>query len=471
MQLVAVALVISTLSVTVLGLFDYSSQQKGVYRVIERIESGLAPAVAVSLWSLDSKLLQIELDGITREKTITYAEVIEDGQVVAQSGVLPEAGSRIIERRIPLNYMQKADPVSVGELRLVVDLWPLSVSAFKRMSLILLAVLFLVGVLGVAFFKIFERTVASHLMDISNYLSGLTVTKLDEPLIVSDERDLGRELETVVNAINDMRQQILASHLELEEANEKLKELDQMKSMFIASMSHELRTPLNSIIGFSDTILSGMTGELEEKQKDFLGRIRNAGKHLLSMIIDVIDISKIEAGQIEIAPEQFELHALLEEAAEMVEVSRKKKGLSLKIEQGDDIELYSDRHRVKQAVVNFLSNAVKFSEQGTITLRANVEEEHIVISVTDTGIGFGDDDRKRLFRPFERLDSHLKVEAGGAGLGLYVTKKVVEELLDGEVFVSSKVVRGVSSGLKSRKLWLKNLLMMRCAILNHPSSK
>ncbi|MCX6073304.1 MAG: ATP-binding protein [Campylobacterales bacterium] len=270
------------------------------------------------------------------------------------------------------------------------------------------------------------------------------------------------DLQNSKNKIEDQQQQLQeysqtlektvdARTSELRLANERLKELDTMKSMFIASMSHELRTPLNAIIGFTTLILTGMVGKIEEKQKDYLGRINGAAKHLLSMIVDVIDISKIEAGHIEAVPEQFELNALVDEVARMVEESIKKKNLSLQIELDHAIELCSDRRRVEQSILNYLSNAVKYTENGLITVGAYEEKEYVVITVSDTGIGFDDDEKSRLFKPFERLDSQLKVQAGGSGIGLYMTKKIVEELLGGEVFVSSKLGEGSTFGLKIPK--------------------
>jgi two-component system sensor histidine kinase EvgS len=231
------------------------------------------------------------------------------------------------------------------------------------------------------------------------------------------------------------------------EANKGLKKLDQLKSMFIASMSHELRTPLNSIIGFTGIIIQGMTGPLNDKQQDHLTRVYNSAKHLLALITDVIDISKIEAGRIDVFPEEIILCEIVEEAVINIEPQLKAKNLELKISVPNDLQMHTDRKRLLQCIINYLSNAVKFTETGSITLSAKKCEEKVEILVTDTGIGISQQDQAKLFEAFERLDSHLRVKAGGTGLGLYLTRKLAVEVLDGETLVRSRQGQGSTFGL------------------------
>ncbi len=158
--------------------------------------------------------------------------------------------------------------------------------------------------------------------------------------------------------------------LTLKQANKKLKELDRLKSMFIASMSHELRTPLNSIIGFTGMTLQGLSGELNDEQKDNLARVYQAAKHLLALITDVIDISKIEAGRIDSFPEVVSLKKIIDEAIVTIEPQLKEKQLTLKVDMPADVKLNTDRKRLLQCLINFLSNGVKFTEKGGITITA-----------------------------------------------------------------------------------------------------
>jgi len=233
----------------------------------------------------------------------------------------------------------------------------------------------------------------------------------------------------------------------LSEANKSLKKLDQLKSMFIASMSHELRTPLNSIIGFTGIIIQGMTGPLNDKQKDHLSRVYNSAKHLLALISDVIDISKIEAGRIDIYPEDIILSDLFNEAIMTIEPQLKTKKLTLTQSFPEELQLHTDRKRLLQCIINYLSNAVKYTETGSISITARQCEENLEILVTDTGIGIPEKDKEKLFEAFERLDSRLKIKAGGTGLGLYLVRKLVTDILGGTIIMKSQEGKGSTFGL------------------------
>lgn len=226
---------------------------------------------------------------------------------------------------------------------------------------------------------------------------------------------------------------------ELAEANEHLQGLDRMKSMFIASMSHELRTPMNSILGFTDLILQGVSGEINDLQRDQLKRVHGAGKHLLLLISDIIDLSKVEAGKIEAYASDFELGEMLDEAVQNHCIVAEKKGLSLVLEPPlADIAMFTDRARLLQCLLNLVSNALKYSIQGSISISAQQLNEGVIIEVKDTGIGISEDESKQLFQPFVRLDSELTIKAGGTGLGLYLSRKLMTEVLAGSISVESQ---------------------------------
>ncbi|MEJ1402795.1 MAG: hybrid sensor histidine kinase/response regulator [Candidatus Sedimenticola sp. (ex Thyasira tokunagai)] len=238
---------------------------------------------------------------------------------------------------------------------------------------------------------------------------------------------------------------------ELRKANERLKELDKLKSMFIASMSHELRTPLNSIIGFTGMMLQGVSGELNEEQEDNLNRVYRSGQHLLGLISDVIDISKIEAGRIEVFPQHFDLKELIGEALELIQPQADKKHLVLDLTASSWPEMFTDRKRLLQCLLNYLSNAVKFTEQGTVRVIIQELNGDVEIAVSDTGIGIAEDGIPKLFEAFERLESHLRIKVGGSGLGLYLTKKIAHDLLQGDVQVVSEVKKGSTFSIRIPK--------------------
>lgn len=239
---------------------------------------------------------------------------------------------------------------------------------------------------------------------------------------------------------------------ELTRANERLLELDHLKSLFMASMSHELRTPLNSIIGFNGILLNEMAGKINARQKDYLNRAYKSGKHLLGLITDIMDISKIESGQVKALPELFNLNEVVTEAMDYADAQKmKNKGIEFKVEAPPSLEIYNDRQRVLQCILNLLNNAIKFTQSGSITLSAREADDQVVVVVEDTGIGIAKADLPKLFQQFERLDSHLKIPAGGTGLGLYLTKKLATEVLAGSVEVESQLGVGSKFFLKFPK--------------------
>ena len=242
----------------------------------------------------------------------------------------------------------------------------------------------------------------------------------------------------LMNLVEDLNEKTA----ELEAANEKLKGLDRLKSLFIASMSHELRTPLNSVIGFSSIMLNEWSGPVSREQKENLDAILRAGKHLLAIINDVIDVSKIEAGKMESASEDFDIYDVVLEAAQAVEVDTKKKGLLVNIHAGR-VQMHADRRRLLQCLLNLLSNAVKYTETGSIDVTVSQADDKVRIDVVDTGVGMTDPEQKKLFSPFTRFNPPMRVIVPGTGLGLYLTQKLAREVLLGDILVRS--VRGKGS--------------------------
>jgi len=223
-------------------------------------------------------------------------------------------------------------------------------------------------------------------------------------------------------------------------------ESDRLKSAFLATMSHELRTPLNSIIGFTGVILQGLAGPLNEEQTKQLNMMRDSARHLLALINDVLDISKIEAGQLEIIKRPFDMRQAIESALRVVQPLAHKKNLELVMSVGPGVGLLnSDRRRVEQVLINLLNNAVKFMEHGTVKIDCQVREGWIETSVRDEGIGIKPEDLGRLFKPFQQIDTGLARGHEGTGLGLSICQRLVSAM-GGAIEVESQW--GVGSTFK-----------------------
>ena len=230
---------------------------------------------------------------------------------------------------------------------------------------------------------------------------------------------------------------------EIAHKNRQLEAASQHKSEFLANMSHELRTPLNAVIGFSEVLLQRMFGELNAKQDEYLKDIYASGQHLLSLINDILDLSKIEAGRMELAPAPFHLPSALENAVTLVKERATRHSITLELNLDPRLgELVGDERKVKQVVLNLLSNAVKFTpEGGRISLKAGLTDGTVEISVTDTGIGIAPDDQAAIFEEFRQVGTDETREQEGTGLGLTLAKKFVE-LHGGRIWVESEVGRG-----------------------------
>jgi len=270
--------------------------------------------------------------------------------------------------------------------------------------------------------------------------------------------------EQLKQASDELERRIQAATADIAQQNELLRrqaiELEQasaLKSQFLANMSHEFRTPLNAMLGYTSMLLQGVAGPVGGGVKRQLGRIESNGRHLLTIINEILDISRIEAGRMPLQLSRVAIPELIAEVKAELEPIILRSKLTVTIDVPPRMQpIRSDRQKVKQIVLNLLSNAIKFTHHGTICIlaRVNAAEKTILISVKDTGIGIAASDLDRIFEDFRQLDNSPTRAYGGTGLGLSICRRLAL-MLDGEVSVRSEVGKGstftLTLPLKGRK--------------------
>ena len=281
-------------------------------------------------------------------------------------------------------------------------------------------------------------------------------TRMPDGNIMAMVRDISerKKAEQVLrDAHNSLEHKVVERTLELQAALVRAEAADQVKSAFLATMSHELRTPLNSIIGFTGIVLQGLAGPVNPEQSTQLGMVRSSARHLLELINDVLDISKIEAGQLEVRAEAFDLGESIRQVTASIRPLADARGLALAATAPPQLgEVWLDRRRVEQILLNLLNNAIKFTEHGGVTLIAEIVEDFkpplageprpgVRLTVTDTGIGIKPEYLVTLFQPFRQIDSGLARQHDGTGLGLAICRRLAT-LMGGTVNVESQWGKG-----------------------------
>ena len=321
----------------------------------------------------------------------------------------------------------------------------------KTYALIAAAVMLISLVLALMISRISQRVISKPVMQLAQTVRIVSHEKnYSIRASTSKNRD---EVSTLIESVNEMLEQIQQRDTALHQAHTELehrvqerttqlaaanKELDlrnreveratKLKSKFLASMSHELRTPLNAIVGFSDLLAEQTAGELNDKQKRFVNHIKQGSAHLLQLINDILDLSKIEAGQLELRSERFQISEALPEVLSTIRPLAMVKQITIHQKSEADIPVYADRVRFKQILYNLLSNAVKFTpKDGRISIECAESGDFIKISVTDTGIGIRTEDQGIIFEEFRQVEGDKGSTQEGTGLGLAITRRLVEQ--------------------------------------------
>ena len=429
--------------ITLVSLTDYISTAE----TIRDGEMILVDSKGTILAASDETLLYTDISALLSEQTETFLSGNE-GVLVLDGRYLiyytsPELGWKI-GTFIPFSTIEESINDSIGRILL-----------FVLLALILLS--------GITLFFLNRSIIRplSRLTEVTRQITGTGDLNQSIPIEGAGEvESLAGSVEAMVRTIRtevamreeayreleayrDHLEEIVAERTrELERALESAESADRLKSAFLATMSHELRTPLNSIIGFSGILLQELAGPLNDEQRKQLGIVAESAEHLLSLINDVLDISKIESGQLTLALEPVDISAILDKAIRTMQPAADNKGLSLELSIEPDVgEVRGDARRIEQVILNLLSNAIKFTEKGHIRVECVPEDDSVSISVIDTGIGIEKSDIPKLFKPFSQIDSGLTRKFEGTGLGLSISKKLVD-LMGGRISVRSEPGEG-----------------------------
>ena len=362
------------------------------------------------------------VDSVTRQVELIRGGDVKGGRRIQVEKVMPQA-SRL--ERLTSELVNKAEVEMVNSAEASAALYKQSqyIVVGFALSSILLALL-----LGYAI----SGSIIAPVRQMEARFDEIGKGQFSKPVVVVNRDELG----TLASNLNRMSDELGRLYEQIEMAN-------RHKSEFLANMSHELRTPLNAILGFSEVLNDGIYGELNPKQAEYLRDIHSSGQHLLSLINDVLDLAKVEAGRMELLIEVFDVPSAVESAVTLVRERAMRHGVQLTLEMDELLgEFTGDERKFKQILLNLLSNAVKFTPKGgSVTVSAKATDDGVQVSVRDTGIGIAPEFQEKIFEAFRQAGGSHNITREGTGLGLTLARRFVE-MHGGKMWLESKLGAG-----------------------------
>ena len=444
--------VLALLATAIQLALDYRRDLEEIDTRFVLIDHTLADTLGRSLWSMDRTQIELQLDSLRRLHDVEFARV--QGQLGEQFAVGKD-GADLKRHDVQLRAPGGEHEV-IGTLTVGVGLSGVYHRLFDRALVIFVTQAAKTALIALFILFIVRRWVTRHLERLAAHARGLTADNMTHPLALPlHSGRAADEIDDVAQALNDLSHRLAAEldrrgvteaelrqhrdHLEelvvhrtaeLQQAVQRAQAANAAKSEFLSRMSHELRTPLNAVLGYAQ--LLRLDASLSPKQASGLDIIRSSGEHLLGLIVDILDLARIEAGRAELNPGEIDLRAFVRSVADIVRIQAEAKQLALRtqIDDGLPARVWVDEQRLRQVLLNLLGNAVKFTDFGEVRLHVSAAATPglaLRFEVSDTGVGIAEADRERLFEPFEQ-GGDLHRRSAGTGLGLAISRQLVRQM-------------------------------------------
>lgn len=423
-------------------MFNYRTKKLELAERIKEVRFLFEDSVALALWNMDETVLRSQLKGVASQNIIAKVEVYDDFSKKIMEVDKNYLSNRSYElHRIKLTYRSDSSPIRIGTLVLFVDTTLVDNEVMSSVVTIFVVSMFTNLLIVFAVFFIFRYLVVKHLKKISIFLTQRPVSdpyygnlKLDRVTDIDDELSVLEEsINSYLSNSRDFKNQIMALKIKAEESN-------RLKGLFLANISHELRTPLGAIIGLIDVIEETKN---DEERRDLIKVQSKAASQLMSLVNDVLDLTKIEASEFKLRFERYSLIETINSCISMIdrEIKNNKNQCFVFVSSYFPKFIMGDEGRVTQIILNLLTNANKFTQNGKITISLSIVHKSIFIEITDTGIGISEEMQIKIFEPFVQAETSTQKNRRGFGIGLSVTKKIVE-VQGGELLLTSTVGKG-----------------------------
>jgi signal transduction histidine kinase len=478
MRVIVVAVAVMVFSTLVSVGIEYLRGSRRLVRELEDIQDTSVWPITESMWVSDYQMIATQLEGLIREPYVSYAAVTEGEKVVVSSG--RRSARFTVERSYPLVYMYNEQTRDIGRLVVMADRGVVLQDALQLGLIAAIYPVLIIAILGIFLYVVVHRLVVRRIMAISSYLRDFDTTYEPRELTLDAHRRPGDsvdELDEVAAIIDGVRISLNSRHRELEDAyalvsrevEAKTRELqltnrtlqqqiedleaakagltrsDQAKTLFLANVSHELRTPLTGIVGLARLLEQT---ELDDRQLQYASAIGESSRSLLELVDDLLDFSKLESDRLELNRAAFDPTELVQSVLRLFEptAERQECELQAEIESDVPVQVVGDSLRIQQVLRNLVSNAIKFTSQGRVTVsvrRAETPDRRrsLRFAVADTGVGIPQQSVERLFESFYQVDSTYAKKQKGTGLGLAISKRLVT-MMGGEIGVTSTEGKG-----------------------------